>query len=246
MKEFNYLRYHTEYSCSGSINLKMGTRACFADAFRRLNGGKISVIYTIKVYKENTLRKSNGSNMCYFTRKQIKNHLDQLKDLFPIKSSVIDSKDKNKPHFIVKLELMELPGMYHKYALTWLRYLYEYPFNVISLDAYKLKKCPEFRFESIANLFNLVASCYSGWIGGGHSTVEGEPVGFLRRKELLAQLDYRDCLNYLYSEVKIKYTKLPEKIDKFSPEDFEYWSNDYFEQNRKAIYLKAYKKFKKK
>lgn len=246
MKEFDYLSYHTEFSCSGDINLKMKTRVCFAEAFRQLGGKKISVVYTIKVYKEDTLRKSNGSNMCYFTRKQIKNHLDQLKDLFPIKSSVTDSKDEEKPHFIVKLELTDLPGMYHKYALTWLRYLYEYPYNVVALDAYRLKKSPEFRFESIANLFNLIASCCCVWVGGGHSVVDNDPVGFLRRKELLAHLGRVQILNSLYPELRKKRTTIPEEIEKFKPRDIEYWSDKFFEEQRKPVYLGAYKRFKKK
>lgn len=223
----------------------MRTKVCFADAFHQLRGKKMSVVYTIKVYKEDILRKSNGSNMCYFTRKQIKNHIDQLKDLFPIKSSVTDSKDEKKPHFIVRLKLTDLPGMYHKYALTWLRYLYEYPYNVISLDAYKLKKSPEFRFESIANLFNLIASCCCVGVARVHAVVDNNPVGFLRRKELLAHLDRVDQLNSVYPRLQKQRIKIPDKIGNYRPSDLEYWSHENFEQARKPIYLEAYKDLKR-
>lgn len=225
----------------------MKTRACFARAFDQLGGKSVSAKYTIKVYKEDTLRNANGSNMCFFTRKQIKNHIVQLRDLFPIKSSVIDSKDKKKPHFIVTMELENLPGMYHKYALTWLRYLYEYPYNVISLDAYRLKQDPVFRFESIANLFNLVAGCSKVWVGQGHAAVGNDPVGFLRRKELLAKLSRVRQLNSVYTELKLDKETVPEKIDKYRPNDIEYWNNDgFFEEKRKPVYMKAYIKLKDK
>ena len=223
----------------------METRACFARAFEKLARKSVSATYTVKVYKEDTLRKANGSNMCYFTRKQVKNHIDQLKDLFPIKSSVIDSKDKKKPHFIVTMTLKDLPGMYHKYALTWLRYLYEYPYNVISLDAYRLKRDPVFRFESIANLFNLVAGCSKVWVGQGHAAVGNGPVGFLRRKELLAQLNSVRRLNSVYTELEVKRETVPEVIDKYRLNDLEYWNNDnFFEEKRKPVYMKAYTKVK--
>lgn len=225
----------------------MKKRVCFAEAFRQLGEKKKSAIYTIKVYKEDTLKGSSSSNMCYFTRKQIKNHLNQLKDLFSIKSSVIDSKDKKKPHFIVRLELTNLPGMYHKYALTWLRYLYEYPYNVIALDAYKLKKCPEFRFESIANLFNLVASCYCEYVGPGHSITGSSSVGFLRRKELLSRLNKANQLNDLYPKLNRNVHHIPSKIENFERKDIEYWSDKFFEEQRKPVYLRVYEgKFKKK
>ena len=145
MQEFKYLGYHTEFSCSGDINYNMQVCACFARAFGRLNRDDTSVHYVIKVYKGDTMR-GKGSNMCFFGERQIKNHLNQLKGLFPIKFKVRDSGDEKKPHFIVELYLKNLPGTYHKYALTWTRYLYEYPYNMILMDAYRLKEDPVFRF----------------------------------------------------------------------------------------------------
>lgn len=225
----------------------METRVCFARAFAKLEGKSVSAKYTIKVYKEDALRKINGSNMCYLTRKQIKNHIDQLKDLFPIKSSVIDSKDKRKPYFVVTIELKNLRGTYHKYALTWLRYLYEYPYNVILLDAYRLKQDPVFRFESIANLFNLVASCSATWIGEGHAVVGNSPVGFLRRKELLARLNSVRSLNSVYTRLGVERKRVPGVIDEYHYRDLEYWNNDnFFKEKRKPVYMEEYAKLKNK
>lgn len=244
MKEFDFLDYHTEYSCSGDVEVKMKKRVCFADAFHKLNKEKLTVNYCIKIYKGSTLRKTNGSNMCFFSRQQIKNHLNQLKSLFPIESRVYDSHDKKKPHFIVEVCLKEVPGIYHKYMLTWLRYLYEYPYNVISLDAYKLKGDPMFRFESIANLFNLVASCSGLLIRGGHCAVHGSPVGFLRRRELVAQLNKTATLNSIYTAVGRRIRrKIPEKLGEFSSRsDIEYWQDMHlFETHRKPVYIEAYK-----
>ena len=249
MKEFCFLNYRTEYACSGDFNLAMRVKVCFADAFHRLGDKEsVSETYVIKVYKQSTLKEENHSNMCYFTRKQIKNHIDQLKDLFPIRSSVIDVKGAEKPHFVVTMRIENLPSMCHKYALTWLRYLYEYPYNMISYDAYRLKQDPKFRFESIANLFNLVAGCCCEYVGEVHAAVGNDPVGFLRRRELKAKLREAARVNHLYMRIGGRARKrIPDRVGELTSSDFEYWDSDkIFEEERKPIYMKAYNKIKDK
>ena len=41
------------------------------------------------------------------------------------------------------LRLNNVPPTFHKYVLTWLRYTYEFPYNVFLKDAYNLKSIPE-------------------------------------------------------------------------------------------------------
>lgn len=243
MKEFRFVNYYTEFSCSGDIELKMASCACFARAFMYLQEGNKSVCYIIKVYKGDTLKQKGLSNMCFFSERQIKNHLNQLKDLFPLKFKVYDSCNEKEPHFIIELDLKDVPGMYHRYALTWTRYLYEFPYNMILMDAYKLKEDLYFRFESTANLFNLIASCSDFGVGGGHGVTCGSRVGFLMRRELVAQLNQVDRLNSIYPVDRKVSKKYPNSVGKFDFTDIEYWQDvRLFEQVRKPIYVEEYKK----
>lgn len=244
MKEFRYLGYHTVFSCDGDVNVKMNSYACFAPAFKYLgNIKKSSVHYIIKIYKGTALQRRNLSNMCFFDRKHIKNHINQLKDLFSIESKVYDGVDTEFPYFVVELDIKNASGLCHKYALTWVRYLYEYPYNMILGDAYRLKEDPLFRFESIANLFNLISRCVPVYVGDGHGVVGNSGVGFLKRRELSARLNKEAKLNSIYTRINIVRTEIPDEIGQYTSYDIEYWeSRELFEETRKPIYIKEYLK----
>ena len=164
MRDFQFLCYHTEYSCKGAIGKKMGVSACFSRVFNAIDGENISEDYEIILYKGTKLAKEkNKSNSCLFTKKQISNHLKQAQRIYPFNFRITEVTNWGDGYnvFKVHLKLIQAPGTFHKYLLTWLRYMYEYPYNVILYDAYKLKKDPCFRFTSISDLFNLVLGCFS-------------------------------------------------------------------------------------
>lgn len=223
----------------------MSSEACFAYAFGRVTDN-CKVHYEIIIYKGiDHLRKTNYSNACFFTTKEIRNHIGQLQSIYPFKYSVRELKDGT---WKVILDLEGVPGTFHKYALTWIRYLYEWPYNVLIKDAYRLKQDPIFRFESIANLFNLVAGCYCDYIVGMHSVMGGAYlVERLTRAALRAKIASVSRVNNLYSRKNIPSVTIPSKskLANVGFKDFEYWTDDLFNEERKPVYLSAYNKIKK-
>lgn len=137
MREFKYLDYWTEYACKGIIQRQMQGSACFMEIFNSFsNRDIINEQYKIKVYKGVEKVNEHKSNACFLEPLQIKNHLKQIKSLFPFKFHIRLYRN----YYIIYLKLHNQPGIYHKYLLTWLRYIYEFPYNVLLLDALKLKK----------------------------------------------------------------------------------------------------------
>ncbi len=252
MNDFQFLDYHTEYSCKGTFEKKMGVEACFSFAFRRTSEENVSEEYEVILYKGTDFsRATHNSNSCLFTKKQIRNHLRQAQGIYPFDFYITEAPDWGDGYnvFKVRLKLTNVPGTFHKYLLTWLRYTYEYPYNVILYDAYKLKKDPCFRFTSMSDLFNLVLSCFSEDPRDIHQIAKNQVSKPMLKRDIREKLQNIQKLNNVYVKLKSKGGKnqIPDKDGDFTTSDFEFWESDnIFERRRKPIYMNVYKEIIKK
>lgn len=249
MKEFSYLDYYTEYSCSGKINKRLSVASCFSKVFNRIKDNATES-YKIIIYKKDQLCQVRGSNMCFLTQRQIHNHLKQAQEIYPFEFRIGKRSNYKGKYdvYTINLKLINVPSLFHKYLLVWVRYMYEFPYNVILLDAYKLKQEKRFRYTSIANLFNLILGCmdYSREI---HQIPVNNLVEFLKKNVIRKRLTIEDMtLNKIYKvrALRKEVIFIPEKINTYSPRDIEYWNNQiFFEKYRKPVYLDAFNKVKK-
>lgn len=246
MNEFRFLSYHTEYSCTGTYNKEMCANACFAGVFSRVHYDS-DIVYTIHLYSGiDFCTKYHYSNACLFSKHEIRNHLRQLKGIYPFGYRVLEkSNNEGQVYYEVKLHLNNVPATFHKYVLTWLRYTYEYPYNVILKDTYRLKKDSMFRFESIANIFNVVSNCYPDDVNDIHSIAENIIHKPLRKCKLCERIRKADRLEEIYNFLYINAIKLPKQIEGFECKDLEYWSEELFEL-KKSTYIEMYKTIKSK
>lgn len=154
-KNFLMLNFCTEYGSEGNTQKNLRIDACFSTIFCSEDNGIVQKNkYTIKLYKiGDWLNKKRQNNACMTDRAGIVHHLKILQSVFKFSYHLKEEED----HFTLTITL-EGDLIYHKYMLSWVRYLYEYPFNVFLADACKLKGIPGFKFESIINLFNLVGA----------------------------------------------------------------------------------------
>lgn len=241
MKEFKFLDYCTEYSCEGSLERAMQVNACFSYVFREVKNNS-SVKYQIVLYMGTRYSaEQHKSNACIFTKQEVRNHLKLLKSLYPLQYSVRDYGDKNGyKRLLITLNIENTPATFHKYALTWLRYLYEFPYNVLLRDAYTLKKERTFRFESIANLFNLTLSCYCENPREIHQIPTNSIIQRLKLADVKRRIKQVNFLSNIYKKEDKKVLQIPKKIQGFSVEDIEYWNVGFGE--RKPIYMEIQKR----
>lgn len=236
MNEFKFLDYYTKYSCKGTINKKLSATYCFADIFKRVTShSKIEV--SVYLFKGLEQTKYSRSNACFFSLKEIKNHIKILQNLCSFSFSV---KETDKA-YIVTLNLKDLLPIYHKYILTWVRYLYEYPYNVLLKDTYKLKRTiPTFRYQSIATLFNVTLSCYPEYLRSVHHIPYLRNLAVRYSTAKLKQILNQDIdqLNniYLYKENTFV---LPSSLDDYTVTDIEYWEMGF--EERLPVYMNTYK-----
>lgn len=245
MNDFQFLDYHTEYSCKGDFEKQMKKEYCFSFVFNRTDKDSVSEEYIIILYKGMGFCKDkHRSNACLFTKQQIRNHLKQAQGIYPFRYRVteISNWKGNGTVFRVRLTLKDVPGTFHKYILTWLRYMYEYPYNVLLCDAYKLKKEKCFYSSSISNLFNLILGSYCNNPRIIHQIAKNEISKKMSKKELQVKLQNVYALNDIYIGLKKKKSMIPKEALGTTISDIEYWeNNEIFDTYRKPIYMKVYK-----
>ena len=102
-------------------------------------------------------------------------------------------------------------------------------------DAYTLKKERTFRFESIANLFNLTLSCYCRNPREIHQIPTNSITQRLKLADIKRRIKQVNLLHDIYGDGDEKSLQIPKKIQDFSVEDIEYWNVGF--EERKPIYM---------
>ena len=252
MNDFQFLDYHTEYSCKGTLEKEMDVEACFSFVFNQIDEGNVSEEYEVILYKGTAFsREHHNSNSCLFTKKQIRNQLKQAQGSYPFDFYITEAAKWRGGYnvFKIHLKLTNVPGMFHKYLLTWLRYMYEYPYNVILYDSYKLKKDPCFSFTSMSDLFNLVLGCFNENPAAIHQIAENQVSKTMLKRDIREKLQNIQILNNVYVKLKnkVKINQIPNEDGDLTTTDFEFWeSDDIFERRRKPVYMNVYKEIIKK
>lgn len=145
--------------------------------------------------------KHGQNNYCLLNPELIEEWCNDFNDVLDYKTTV--------RHFtncsIVRVDLPKVSrfGNAEKVLLTWIRYLYEHPYNYLVVDTMRLKKTPGFENYSLIDLYNITAHCINTDFGTGHSISKGGGI-YPREKikehfESSLDLNVNDlCRNYRY------------------------------------------------
>lgn len=236
----------TRYTCSGDISVRYPDPryACFYDVSWRLKErrGLVHNKYTIWVFKPqedghywgNRYETNPNYNATLLTKEELNAHVHAVQYLFPFKFKI----EERDTHYEINLDVNQ-PEIYHRYLLSWIRYTYEYPFNVACFDMHQLRKLPECRFISTANLM-LTTISLSDQPRIDHCIAPmGAPRG-LKNKELKAKLNETNRLNQVYE--RVPRASMPDIICGYSASREEQLVSF---ANKKDKYLKFYKRIVK-
>lgn len=244
MQEFKFLGYYTRYSATGVLKKSLSTNACFSDIYRNFKPHDLyNENYIIYIYKGTN--NSRNNNMCFLNKKQLQNHIKQAKEIFDFKYQITE----NKKIYKVNLSIAKAPGNFHKYILAWIRYCYEFPYNMLLLDALEIKKEYCFKYTSISNLFNLVLSCFNeewDYLREIHQIPKHQVCLFLRKKEVFKRLLLVTHINDIYKFRCSKKYYIPKKYNKYYYSDLEYWQDENCLDIRMDVYKKLYNSYIKK
>lgn len=207
MASYQYSNYYTEYTSKGTDNVEHEKGVCFAKIFNNKHGAKTQDnVYTIYVYKgENMIEKYNKDNNCLFTKEEISHHLSVIKSVLPFSYRISNKKIKynsrNQEVFLITLHIKG-SNIKHRFILTWLRYIYEFPYNFIVRELYRVHKEPGFKRITPFNLFQIMGETINigGW--GGHCiTPFSRDSYIISTKDLKERLNTKTCLNDLVQPI---------------------------------------------
>lgn len=232
---FKYLSYSTIYQASGDLvfeNKSLTGEACFSYIFNNVrNNKKQHIIYSIYISTDPSFIQNNHeNNFCILTEEQIIFHISYLRFISSFKYKITKKFIDDYSGFRINLDLNAI-GIVHKMFLTWIRYLYEYPYNLVLYDSFKLREEKRFIEKSnYLNIVNFVTTFYStDWIHQIPRSLSNIPE-FITRKSFKDRLMKCDFLNDILknSNIRIRQFKEYDEIDNFI-EDFDNRKNKYIE-----------------
>lgn len=232
---FEYLNYSTIYQASGDLvfeNKDLKGEACFSYIFRNvINNKKRHIIYSIYISTDPSFIQDNReNNLCILTEEQIRFHISYLRFISSFKYKITKKFIDDYSGFRIDLDLNAI-GNVHKMFLTWIRYLYEYPYNFVLYDSFKLREEKKFIEKSnYLNIVNFVTTFYSSdWIHQIPKSHHNIPE-FITRKSFKDRLMKCDHLNDILNSSNIQIAQFTEyeEIDDFI-KDFDNRKNKYIE-----------------
>lgn len=236
---FEYLSYSTIYQASGDLvfeNKRLNGEACFSYIFRNIQRRiKQHIIYNIYISTDpRYIEEYHASNFCILTEEQIRFHISYLRFISSFKYRITKKFVDDYSGFKIELDLNAI-GSVHKMFLTWIRYLYEYPYNLVLYDSFKLREEKRIIEKSnYLNIVNFVTAFYSNdRIHQIPKSLHNIPE-FITRKSFKDRLMKCDCLNDILknSNIQIEQFEEYDKIDDFI-KDFDNRKNKYIENLNK-------------
>lgn len=147
--DFKYLEFYTYYSSYGDIDKDLSREWCFSEIFD--GDDYMDNSYELYIYRYG--HKFNADNNCLITKKQLIQHIEEIKKFHDFDYTIENINKGYKLQFTI-----DAPLMWHKIILSWLRYSYEFPFNVVLYESFKVKKEKDFKDLTMLNLFNLIGA----------------------------------------------------------------------------------------
>lgn len=195
---FRFLNYHTEYSAEGPCAVEMNRRACYgAISGSLVRSDKITQTYHIRLYTSKDSPKRSQNNYLFV---DINKYLNLLKEIVPFEYTITDEPDNGR--VVLNLNVTNTYGVLHFFLLTWIRPLYEWPYNFMLYDALHLYESGECPGLNILDCFNLCYAVSNLPCGGGHSCLTGHYLTKpMSPKEIYNQLKHNNRLNYVYKDI---------------------------------------------
>lgn len=232
--EFKFLDYQTFYNTKNKFP---HSAVCFG-AIKPKN---LQDSYYLYINKNETYGfKSNVRHHCLLTLHEIKKLLRNIQTYVTFHYTIREVTHNEEKWY--KIHFMFKNTNYYQvlFVLTTIRYSYEFPFNVICKDAFRLQSNSSFRQLNLINTCNLIFKyTFSQTERSVHSLCD-DRVSFTVKSEIRTKLKKTERLHNIFNTFKSGKVTCP-YADKLY--DWDFWHIvDNFEE-RKQYYLTHIKDF---
>lgn len=171
MPKYEYPSYATIYCAelNGSRVYDTPTRsACFGESlgyFTDKPNNKAH--YHIILVRDESWMLRQYKNHCRMTKHQLENYLRRIATIKPFKYSVKEGDYDGSSCFHLYVDMVATRKE-ATFILQCIKRTYEWPYSFLLEQAYHLQEIPEFKHDSILNLFNVAFSAFSAIKNSDH------------------------------------------------------------------------------
>lgn len=254
---FDYINLHTSYlfnieryeegkafSEIKSFHSRTKNTPCFGKMFRHLSTftDASDVSASIGIYINaslDTFEKTRNNNLVVCNKATIIRHLELAKKIVNFEYTLT-----KRVNYYLRIKMVGKP-IQVKFLCAWVRYLYEYPANVLMYDIYRLIDAGKFTEESIFNLI-MALNTTLNTTGIRHDQCIKVYGKFQSDEDLKKKLEKGSrylCVLYddigVFDRVKLNATRAEER-------SLNYWLDEDKLIDRYLVYQKAVDNYKKK
>lgn len=246
LKISKFLDYCTFYSSTGTnvANFFKHADICFLRVFHRGNNEIFKNVYTIKVLKCGKPKDPiTKSNFCLLSKKDIELFLKDAASYGYHTKPIIKFSEHEKYYKII-MEVDDT-AFAHRFLLSYVRYLYEAPYNIMLYETLKVKKeCELFKDVSIFNLFHLILmsnDIIKRFNLGCHSINCGNVIKFYDYDYIIKAFKDKknDCFECAFPKCYAKFNRYI--IDNNEDDYLKYYALKKYRKDRIKIYINNYK-----
>ena len=211
--------------------------ACFARVFRDLEADANTIeytgTYTLRCRKE--FVKGSG-NFCVVNKSEILRILRYMRDSLEVEIFLEDTPENYVFHMKVEGKPIK-----HKFALTFLRVFYEFPYNEFAKEAFRLRdSIPSLKHVSFLKIYCVVVMTFQHFDHGGHSLFSNRTRDLSINRLRQAYKEGKDRVQQVYTcRADVGYNRIDCSWNKFHKLDWEEGIEDRFK-----IYSDNFKKLK--
>ena len=260
VRDYNYYSYRPDYGFELYKEDKLVDSAeqvegavCFARVFRDLDQKSCTLeykgIYTVKCRKK---FEEKSGNFCALNKSEVLRVLRYMRDSLNVDISMEDTPDNYVFHMNI-----EGKSIKHKFALTFLRVFYEFPYNEFAKEAFRLRDndiIPGLKHMSFLKIFFIICTSFRAHDHAGHSLFLQRPKDLSIKILRQAYEEGRDCVQDVYNGKSIKYKQVDYGWAEFHCLDWEasvedrlqtYLDNFKLLRNEKGVRRRARKVLRK-
>lgn len=181
--------------------------ACFARVFRDLDQKSCTLeykgIYTVKCRKK---FEEKSGNFCALNKSEVLRVLRYMRDSLNVDISMEDTPDNYVFHMNI-----EGKSIKHKFALTFLRVFYEFPYNEFAKEVFRLRDndlIPGLKHMSFLKIFFIICTSFQSHDHGGHSLFWRRPRDLSIKILRQAYEEGRNRVQDVYNGKSIQYKQV--------------------------------------
>lgn len=242
--EKNY-KFSDYYTLTSTIQTFPKPEVCFAHILNGYRNVQSVYLYIAKD-KDFGFDKKLRHNLT-LNLKELKKLIRLTQDIYPFKCKITSTTSNHKEYYKLHLKFDAFNRSSVLFVLTAIRYSYEFPFNVICSDSFKLMKDPHFQNRGFFNICNFIFRIF---FNDSERTVHSlcdDDVSRTKKSELIARVKKINRVHDLfnYDNFKDKGAHL-EELNTFDKVKYnqDFWDNNF--NDRYNIYINNIKKFNKK